>query len=293
MLLESRLVEGAKYKLYHYDPSFIAASIMMVVFGLSSALHLAQLGVKKTWYFIPFVIGGQFEVIGYAARAINAKQTPNWETNPYAIQSLMLLLAPTLFAASIYMILKRIIILTDGERNSIIKTKWITAVFVSGDVISFLLQSGGGGMLVQAKSKDAVTMGQNMITYGLYVQVAFFALFMTVTMVFHIRMLKDPSYRASILTVPWQQYIVVLYIASFLILVRSVFRIAEYVMGSGGPLMSTEMYLYLFDAALMAATMLLFNIRHPSSIIMGRRDMEREGSIPLKDIEDGGSEFRH
>lgn len=35
------------------------------------------------------------------------------------------------------------------------------------------------------------------------------------------------------------------------------------------------MYLYIFDAALMLVTMALFNLRHPSNIIAGKRDMER------------------
>jgi hypothetical protein len=81
--------------------------------------------------------------MGYSARAVNANQFPNWSTGPYIVQSLTLLLAPTLFAASIYMILARIVLLTDGEEHSVIKVKWLTPTFVTGDVLSFLAQSGG------------------------------------------------------------------------------------------------------------------------------------------------------
>ena len=59
------------------------------------------------------------------------------------MQSLLLLVAPALFAASIYMVLGRIILLTDGEKNSLIRQKWLTKIFVAGDVLSFLVQSGG------------------------------------------------------------------------------------------------------------------------------------------------------
>jgi hypothetical protein len=59
------------------------------------------------------------------------------------MQSLLLLLAPALFAASIYMVLGRIIRLTDGESHSLIKARWLTKVFVAGDVLSFLTQSTG------------------------------------------------------------------------------------------------------------------------------------------------------
>jgi hypothetical protein len=59
------------------------------------------------------------------------------------MQSLLLLLAPALFAASIYMVLGRIIRLTDGESHSLIRASWLTKIFVTGDVLSFLAQSGG------------------------------------------------------------------------------------------------------------------------------------------------------
>jgi hypothetical protein len=41
------------------------------------------------------------------------------------------------------MVLGRIIVLTDGEAHSPIRVKWLTKVFVTGDVISFLAQSAG------------------------------------------------------------------------------------------------------------------------------------------------------
>jgi hypothetical protein len=74
---------------------------------------------------------------------INAKQTPDYSVGPYALQSLLLLLAPALLAASIYMILGRIIRFVDGEDRSPIRLGMLTKVFVTGDVLSFLIQSGG------------------------------------------------------------------------------------------------------------------------------------------------------
>lgn len=59
------------------------------------------------------------------------------------MQELLLLLAPALFAASIYMVLGRIILLVDGEKSSVIRSKWLTKLFVAGDVLSFLVQSAG------------------------------------------------------------------------------------------------------------------------------------------------------
>lgn len=59
------------------------------------------------------------------------------------MQTLSILLAPAFFAASIYMILGRLIVLVDGESHSPIRVKWLTKIFVGGDVLSFLAQSAG------------------------------------------------------------------------------------------------------------------------------------------------------
>lgn len=155
-------VNGEKYIFYHYDPSTVAAVIFVVLFGLSSLGHAVQLLLKRTWYFIPFVVGGlcefsprkcyclcdtdtwTVETVGYVGRLLSSLQASGeWTTVPYVMQSLLLLLAPALFAASIYMILGRIIVLVDGERHSLIRVTWLTKVFVGGDVLSFLAQSAG------------------------------------------------------------------------------------------------------------------------------------------------------
>jgi hypothetical protein len=54
-----------------------------------------------------------------------------------------LLVAPALYAASIYMMLGRIILVTDGESHSVIRKNWLTKIFVAGDVVSFIMQGAG------------------------------------------------------------------------------------------------------------------------------------------------------
>jgi hypothetical protein len=66
-----------------------------------------------------------------------------WSLSPFIVQSLFILVAPALLAASIYIILGRIILLVDGERYSLVRQKWLTKMFVAGDVFSFLLQGAG------------------------------------------------------------------------------------------------------------------------------------------------------
>lgn len=45
------------FKLYHYNPNLAANTIFVILFGAASIAHLVYLVWKRTWYFIPFVIG--------------------------------------------------------------------------------------------------------------------------------------------------------------------------------------------------------------------------------------------
>jgi hypothetical protein len=59
------------------------------------------------------------------------------------MQTLLILIAPALMAASIYMILGRIILLTEAEHLALIRRRWLTKIFVFGDVVSLLMQASG------------------------------------------------------------------------------------------------------------------------------------------------------
>ncbi|KAL9608670.1 MAG: hypothetical protein Q9167_006522 [Letrouitia subvulpina] len=83
------------------------------------------------------------EWIGFGARTYSCTQSPNWSLGPFVAQAILLLVAPALFAASIYMELGRIIQLTHGEKYSMIRQRWLTKIFVAGDILSFLMQSAG------------------------------------------------------------------------------------------------------------------------------------------------------
>jgi hypothetical protein len=131
------------YKYYNYDPSLAAAVIYTILFAATTLLHIYQLIRSWTWYFTALVIGGIMESIGYVGRIVSSRQTPNWTLGPFLVQALLLLVAPSLVAASIYMVLGRIILLLDGEKHSMIKKKWLTKVFVLGDFLSFAVLSYG------------------------------------------------------------------------------------------------------------------------------------------------------
>jgi hypothetical protein len=59
------------------------------------------------------------------------------------VQTILILLAPPLYAASIYMVLGRLVVYLQAERLSMVSVKWMTKIFVTGDVIAFIMQAAG------------------------------------------------------------------------------------------------------------------------------------------------------
>lgn len=175
----------------------------------------------------------------------------------FVIQAILILVAPALYAASIYMILGRLIRTLKAGRLSLIPVSWVTRIFVTGDVVAFSLQAGGGG-IQSAGTLELYEVGEKVIIAGLFVQIVVFGFFVVVSFLFHYRILQQPTDAASNGAIPWRRYIYVLYATSALILVRSVFRLIEYFQGNGGYLISHEIFLYIFDTILMAAVMAIF-----------------------------------
>lgn len=62
---------------------------------------------------------------------------------PYIIQNLLILLGPAFFAASIYMVLGRLIRKLEAQHHSLVPVKWLTKIFLLGDILSILAQGGG------------------------------------------------------------------------------------------------------------------------------------------------------
>lgn len=42
---------------YNYTPSLAAAILFSVLFFIVTIAHITRMVMKKTWYFIPFVLG--------------------------------------------------------------------------------------------------------------------------------------------------------------------------------------------------------------------------------------------
>ncbi|KAL4791292.1 putative RTA1 domain protein [Aspergillus venezuelensis] len=249
------------YYVWKYVPSIVAAIIFLILFSIVTVCHFWKMWRSKIRFTLPFAIGGLFEIIGYGARIGSHNDTG--KLMPYCIQAVFILLAPALFAASVYMVLGRIIRSVGAERHSVIRINWLTKTFVFFDILTFVIQAGGSGMMVQS---DLTKIGEDIVIAGLAIQVLSFSLFILTAVVFQIRMRRDPTSQSLDSMHPWRHHLHSLYAISGLILLRSIFRVVEYVMGNDGYPLTHEWTLYIFDSVPMFAAMVIFAIWYPSDL---------------------------
>ncbi|KAH8587379.1 RTA1 like protein-domain-containing protein [Bisporella sp. PMI_857] len=272
--------------IYAYKPNSTACIAAAILFGGSAIYHVFQMLRKKTWFYTPLVVGAIMMTLGYVARYFSAKSPA--EMMPYVAQSLFIILPPSLYAATIYMIYGRIVLFVDSPKSSIIRPDRVTKVFVVGDVLAFFMQAGGGGMMAQASMTNT---GQKVMLLGLFVQLLFFGFFLIVSLIFFKRMRSSPARY----TIPihgkhtWIGLLKLLFIAAVIIILRCVFRIIEFGQGHSGYLASHEVYMYIFDALPMFLVQAMFHTIHagdvfPPGFRMSKLDDNvSEANIGLRD----------
>lgn len=101
---------------------------------------------------------------------------------------------------------------------------------------------------------------------GLLLQLGIFTTFLTTTAIFNRRLLRNPTPSSLNPSIRWKRHIATLYLSGTLILIRSAFRVAEFVGGPTSKLMKDEVWMYGFDMVLMTTVMAWMAWVHPSEI---------------------------
>jgi hypothetical protein len=226
----------------------------------------------ENWSFIPG------EVIGYGARAAAYNKTDDLAL--FVLQAAFTVIAPAFYAASIYMTLGRIIRCVKGDHLSIIRTHWLTRIFVIGDSLSLSVQ-GGASNLTSNDNPKIAKIGEDIIIAGLFIQLALLAFFFTTTFIFHRRLKKDPTRESYSTKAPWRQTLFMIYTISALIFARSIFRVVEYIQGIDGYSMGHEWTLYTFDAVPMFVVAVAFWIWYPGYIQSASGEFETVDTVEL------------
>ncbi|KAI1514106.1 RTA1 protein [Pyrenophora tritici-repentis] len=256
--------------MYRYTPSLAAAILCVVAFGILAIVHLA-LYVKGSNRVVGLVfVGAVCETAGYTARTFSHYNNTAW--GPFIVQGVLTLVGPLWFAAGIYVVFGRVMVVAGGGKSvGFVGPRWCTRVFVGADVLTLIVQGLGSSIMGTMQLSLAIA-GSKIVIAGLALQVATFLVFLTAALDFQWRMLRKQTTSASTVEKGppvWRKTLYVLYGVSTLILLRCVFRLVEYSMGNAAYAMAHEWTLYCFDALPMVAVLVVLAVLRPERCLEG------------------------
>ncbi|KAF2201684.1 hypothetical protein GQ43DRAFT_431400 [Delitschia confertaspora ATCC 74209] len=254
--------------LWVYFPNFAAAVAFSILFGIFTIAHLGQAVLYRNGFCWVIILAALWETGAYAFRALGSK---NQQSLRHCNCCSDLGLGVNAFA---YMVFARIVHFYSPTRKVWFFSPSILAlIFVTLDIISFVIQLVGGGMAGPGASADSQKKGLDIYMGGIGMQEGFIILFLGLVIKFHRDQLQ--AERVGRLTADkiagWKWLIWALYGCLLAITIRIIYRLAEFSAGLGtsNPLPSNEPVLYVLESTPMWLAILVWNIVHPGRFIHG------------------------
>nr|GAT60314.1 RTA-like protein [Mycena chlorophos] len=244
-----------------YIPRKSLSILALSLYGISAiAMWIQFFIVKPRRKFILWLTFGMTAMAtGFVLRIIFANDPTN--EGKYIGMDLFILLSPCLFLATNYMILSHLVRIFPQEvveRSLLVRQSRIVKIFVWSDVTTFLLQSSGGG-LTAMKNVNLANIGNKVHTV-----VNWQSPTCSSPSQKHAPKLWDVQSREPFRvfsTQPVEDWRILFYttcVTCIGILIRSVFRIVEFVGGYNGRVFTHESYFYICDALPLWIAMSLY-----------------------------------
>ncbi|CAE7232048.1 unnamed protein product, partial [Rhizoctonia solani] len=248
----------------HYIPNKPLAVVSGLLYLAIPAICL--LWCRKRWarYMLTVMIGGICYAIGQFMRLPFGDHSD--QLGFYIVMNMFTVLSPCAFIATAYMLLGRLAIHLDADQYLLVKSRIITKLFLTSDIVTLLIQAGGGSM---AASASAGKIGTKIFLIGLIIQLISFCAYMVVYAVFLHRMKTNrpeecvlPRNSAEFFS-HWTALAGALIVSCVGILIRSIFRTVENAQGFGGYLATHELYFYVLDTLPLFIAILVFVVTWP------------------------------
>ncbi|KAJ6550058.1 RTA1 like protein-domain-containing protein [Mycena capillaripes] len=290
-----------------FIPDFDPALTALVLYALSGICHWIQFfRIGNNRWMLPLPIGMTTMAIGFAVRMLVHHSPTSFGLN--IATTLLILLSPCLFLALDYMILGRLAGLFGpdvAKRSMLISPARVATIFVCSDVCTFIIQAIGGAMITSSKI-NTINLGNKIVIAGLSVQLVSFGLFTTLTLVFGLRVRKlfphvwHVTGETRFVTVPfgkgpvadWHILYYILCLSCVAILIRSIFRMAEFIQGHTGYISTHEPFFYWFDAVPLWIAMTIYALVWPPRFLNTPREaqaMELRKPLGAAQTGNGGS----
>ncbi|KAL6823640.1 RTA1 like domain-containing protein [Trichoderma camerunense] len=254
--------------MWQFFPSLGASILFLVLFFLTTAVHLGQAIHYKQKYCWVIIMSGIWQVLTYIFRTISIQQPDSF--NYYAAWFVLILVAPLWTNAFVYMVFGRMVWnYTDDRRVWRVKAQHFGFVFVLLDIVSFVIQVYGAA---RATAKDAPTdkvlQGLHIYMAGVGIQQLFILIFCLFALRLLLRVRKESNEKAKLTKLsPAMLLLYTQFVVLALISLRIIFRICEYAQGLDSTIPLHEAYQYALDSLPMLLALVAFNAVHPGRIM--------------------------
>ncbi|KAF7557689.1 hypothetical protein G7Z17_g457 [Cylindrodendrum hubeiense] len=293
-----------------------ACIFFVVLHGFALVLQLVFGFRARTWSFSSWLtMGILFELLGYAGRIIMSSDP--WVYGAFVLQLVMLILGPTLVAASISVTFKHIV-LWYGPEHSIFKPWLYPWVFVGTDLFSIVIQSAGGIVSARAiggevKNQELLDVGSALLVAGTTFQMANMVVCGGLMVLYLWRRRRGITNDAEKLQSPGgatqnasscaesdktikpndkktKMFVRAITVSYILIIIRCVYRVPEQQMGWGNDLMQNEATFLTLDGAMMLISIWILTIFHPAFFFPFLSKKSGEDASADKPLESGSDQ---
>ncbi|KAJ3488238.1 hypothetical protein NLI96_g2984 [Meripilus lineatus] len=272
---------------YGYVPTEWICILFVVLFSVTSALHLGQALYYRLWFLFPTVIlGGIGEIIGWSGRLWSSRNITLLD--PFLMQITTTIIAPTPLVAANFVILGQLIRRL-GPKYSRLSPIWYTIVFVTCDLVALVVQAVGGAnaSLAVQDGRDPGP-GGNIMLGGIIVQLVAIVIYMALAAEFVIRFVLNKPIRNAEggryegthqLDTKIKLMLTGLIFSSVVIFIRSIYRTIELTDGWDGRIIGTQVYFNVLDGGMITLAFYCMNIFHPGCLLGNGKEWKRTNSL--------------
>ncbi|WWC86353.1 uncharacterized protein L201_001226 [Kwoniella dendrophila CBS 6074] len=177
------------------------------------------------------------------------------------VDEVLVVLSPCAYLAGLYVLLGKITQHLDGGKYlRPIKPEKVAKIFVWSDVATFMIQGNASGLL-PSKSAIVVKIGRYLLLVGLILQFISFLFFCYLVIIFFYRVRTEAPQLYAMRR--WKRLYAALIFTCLTLLIRTVYRIAEFAQNHPGYLYTHEIFFFVFDCLPMWLTITTYVIFWP------------------------------
>ncbi|KAK6520792.1 hypothetical protein TWF506_001037 [Arthrobotrys conoides] len=231
------------YELYRYNAEASAALLAAGFFCLILTFSAYRMYVTRSWFMCTSIVAIIMEIMGLLTRSLSILQPQNF--GAFVASVILLTLAPSVQAASLYMLGGRVIRQSTPSDKQDVATLWfqpqyLTVTFIAQNVLAIAIQLFGIGYFISAITADVkeeaelipdMQRAMHILVFGFSFQILTLVCFLILTTRFQVKsfdwlpQLKGRGLSEKVV----RTIFYVLYFSTVLLMVRTLYRLNQFV----------------------------------------------------------------